>query len=201
MQVSTERFYPDRLEVAGRFITDARDYFIRFRCTFYSAEYDFQSIKSRRAKAFIDLRLALECSLKGYIAIRQPYSSGGEKLVRQVELNRHNIEKLYNTACKLWRIKLPDDTSTVILDCSQLNIGIRYSFDAFDFLWHQEKLYYKTIGSDYWINQLKDIVEALISHQGKAMQRRIRVVSAADIPLDQLMGKNTYRRYWKPKDS
>jgi len=187
------------MEIAGKFSTDAFDYFTRFRCSFYSSEYDFQSIKSRRCKAFTDLRLALECVLKAYIALRQPFSSGGKELIDSVESHKHNIKKLLQEALSLWKINLDPEIEKVILECSELNMGIRYAFDAFDFREVNQDLYYRTIGSDSWIIKLRDTVELLIKRQHSILNKRSKVVCAADIPLEQLMSV-PYSKYRKQKN-
>ena len=59
-----------RLELAGNYADDAADFFHRYRVTFYSEEVDYQGIKSRRAKAYVDLRMALEALLKATLCLR-----------------------------------------------------------------------------------------------------------------------------------
>jgi len=59
------RTYPMRIELAGYYCQDATDFLGRYRLTFYSDQMDFQGVKSRRVKAYVDLRMALEALLKG----------------------------------------------------------------------------------------------------------------------------------------
>jgi hypothetical protein len=59
-KTAEKRTYPMRLELAGFYSNDATDFLRRYRFTFYSEEVDFQGVKSRRAKAYVDLRMALE---------------------------------------------------------------------------------------------------------------------------------------------
>jgi hypothetical protein len=58
------RTYPMRLELAGYYCQDVFDFLRRFQLTFYSDKMDFQGVKSRRVKAYVDLRMALEALLK-----------------------------------------------------------------------------------------------------------------------------------------
>jgi hypothetical protein len=55
------------LELADAYWRDAKDYVQRYQFTIKMEERDNWSIKSRRVKAYIDLRLAIETILKARI--------------------------------------------------------------------------------------------------------------------------------------
>src|SRR5262249_10336613 len=88
------RTYPMRLELAGYYADDAADFLRRYRGTFYSQEVDYQSIKSRRAKTYVDLRMALEALLKAALCLRSPYSLAGKPLVTKIRRYSHDIDQL-----------------------------------------------------------------------------------------------------------
>jgi hypothetical protein len=187
--------HPTRNHVAGWFVTDAYDYLARFRCTFYSDRADFQGMKSRRLKAFVDLRLAIEAILKGFIALRQPTGSAGKVLVHAVEKHSHKLSPAWEEVVKLWRFSKMDPLNSLIADCDQLPLSLRYTLDARDFLESREELYYRTIGNDKWMHCLEQTISRASHRLNQILGRRSRVASAADIPLSLITGEGVYRKY------
>ncbi|SRR5713226_665487 len=186
---------PNRLDVAGRFATDAADYLARFRCTYYSDDFDFQSIKSRRFKAFGDLRTAIEATLKGFIALRQPYSSGGKNLVHFVEKYGHKLERLSSEAIRLWRCEVSEEIKSKISECEKLPVGLRYSLDAFDYLEANEEIYYQTIGSSEWMKQVEELAEEARKRLQEMLSRRSKIVTVSAANVKELLqeGFNKFR--------
>lgn len=186
---------PNRLDVAGRFATDAADFIARFRCTYYSDDFDFQSIKSRRFKAFGDLRISIEATLKGFIALRQPYGSGGRDLVHVVEKFGHKLERLTAEMTRLWRCQIAEDLRQLISQCEKLPVGLRYSLDAFDYLEAHEELYYETIGSDHWMKRVEKLAEEARKCLQDKLSRRAKVIAVSAENIEELLqdGFNKYR--------
>jgi hypothetical protein len=175
--------------VAARFADDARDYLARFQCTFYSVRFEFQVVKSRRAKTYTDLRLAVEALLKAFVALRQPYSSGGKKLVSSIERGGHKLLPLSERASNLWKISISGDLLGLLRDCDELPIGLRYTLDAWDFREVREDIYYRTIGSDAWMKRLEVEVAATSKRLDQILGRRSRVLSGKEL-FAQMMGEN-----------
>lgn len=186
---------PNRLDVAGRFATDAADYLARFRCSYYSDDFDFQSIKSRRFKAFGDLRISIEATLKGFIALRQPYSAGGKNLVHLVEKFGHKLERLMTEMVRLWRCRIDEGVRQKISQCEKLPVGLRYSLDALDYLEAHEDLYYETIGSDQWMKQVEILAEESRKCLQDKLSRRAKVIAVSSDNIEELLqeGFNKYR--------
>lgn len=186
---------PERNDVAGWFVTDAYDYLARFRCTFYSERADFQGVKPRRLKAFTDLRLALEATLKGFLALRQPTGSAGKALVRTIEKYGHRLSQIWTKVVDLWRLRNTEVLASLVKDCDQLPPGLRYTLDARDFLENQEEFYYRTVGSDRWMQCLEQAISCASKRLNRILARRSSIVSGADIPPSALTGEGRYRKY------
>lgn len=191
---STEQ-YPTRNHVAGWFVIDACDYLARFRCSFYSDQVNFQDIKSRRLKAFIDLRLAIEAILKALIALRQPTGLAGKVLVRAVEKHGHKLSPAWSEVVKLWKFSKTSSMDSLIADCDQLPLGLRYTLDARDFLVNREEVYYRTVGSNKWIQRLEQTISRTCERLNQLLACRSRILSAADIPRGWITGDEAYRKY------
>lgn len=183
------RSRPTRLDVAGWFAKDAADYLARFRCCFYSEKYDFQSVKSRRLKTFVDLRGAVEALMKAFIALRQPYLLGGKPLVAKVEGYGHRLDVLFVEVQKLWRLQDAPRVSKLIDDCTRLPIGLRYTLDAMDLLQAHEDLYYSTVGSEAWMSDLELAISTGRDRLQRILDRRSRIVSGSDIKLEDLLNE------------
>lgn len=151
------RTYPMRLELGGNYADDAADFFHRYRVTFYSAEVDYQGIKSRRAKAYVDLRMALEALLKATLCLRSPYSSAGKPLVTKIRRYSHDIDHLRKDALR--GINLSDAQAMAISKCNIAPVDLRYQFDAMNFRVPNDKDYYDTIGSTSWLKAIEDFVD------------------------------------------
>ncbi len=82
------RAYPMRVELAGFYAEDAFDFYSRYRFTFYSGQVDFQGVKSRRSKAYVDLRMAVESLLKSVVCLRSPRGLAGKGLDHSMGLVR-----------------------------------------------------------------------------------------------------------------
>lgn len=168
------RTYPMRIELANFYYQDAADFHRRFRLTFYSDRADFQSVKSRRAKAYIDLRMALEALLKSVICLRQPRNVCGKPLVGQIRAYRHNIDNLARDGLKNFCV---DSRFTEAIDkCRIAPVDLRYQFDAMCFRFPDDRSYYETIGSDAWLQTLEEFVGEGLRRLNEVLKRRSRIV-------------------------
>lgn len=173
-QAPEMRTYPMRLELAGYYSDDANDFFQRYRLTFYSDQMDFQGIKSRRIKAYVDLRMALEALLKATICLRSPYGLAGKRLVGKVRKYSHDTERL--NADALRGVALDGRYSEAISGCRVAPVDLRYQFDAMIFREPDEGPYYETIGSDVWLKTLEEFVETGLKRLRACISRREKIV-------------------------
>ena len=77
----------------------------------------------------------------------------------------------------------------------QLPVGLRYTLDGFDFLEAQEQLYYATIGSDSWLEELRSYIGRVCASLGSELSKHSGVISVSDIPIEDILnpGFNKYR--------
>lgn len=182
--------YPKRnIEVSQDFFTDCEDLLVRFDRMFGS----FCSLKSRRFKCFNDLRSAYECILKAGIAYGQPRDSDRKRLIRSVERFGHRISDLESAVPPELACALLIEPRGDILE--QLPIGLRYTLDGFDFLEAREQLYYATIGSDSWLEELRSYVGRVCGALDSELCKHSGVTSVSDIPIEEILkpGFNKYR--------
>lgn len=147
-------------------------------------------------KSFVDLRLAFECVLKAWIAFRQPYSCGGKALVDRVQNYKHSLHRLFTVACKLWKIAEPIELKQLVIDCNQLEVGLRYALDAYHFREADDALYYRTIGSDQWMRKLQESIEDLWKRINAMLIKRSKVVTIDGI-IDDYLESEHYNKYSK----
>jgi len=183
------RTFPMRLELAGNYADDAADFFHRYHVTFYSQEVDYQGIKSRRAKAYVDLRMALEALLKATLCLRSPYPLAGKPLVKAIRRYSHDIDQLRQDALK--GIKLNDKQATAISKCKIAPVDLRYQFDAMNFRVPNDKSYYETIGSSDWLKMIEDFVQVGLKRLRTALSRRSKIVTGK-IAIQELKRPSDY---------
>lgn len=183
------RIYPMRLELAGFYSSDAFDFLRRYQATFYSNEVDFQGIKSRRAKAYVDLRMALEAALKAAVCLRAPYAMGGKPLVTKIRTYSHDIERLRKDALR--GIDVDSRYLVPISKCNIAPVDLRYQFDAMNFRFPDDRNYYETIGSNLWLKTIEKFVELCIERVQSALSRRSKIVSG-DILIQELDRPSDY---------
>lgn len=168
------RRYPTRIELAGFYSQDAADFFKRYKLAFDSEVLDFQSIKSRRAKAYVDLRMAFEALLKSVVCLRSPRNLSGKPLVDSVVAYGHRIDRLRGAALR--DINIADEYLEILLKCDSAPVGLRYNFDAMNFRVPDDGLYYETIGSDAWLKSLEDLFEVSMKRLSLALSRRSKII-------------------------
>jgi hypothetical protein len=171
------RTYPMRLELAGYYSDDATDFLRRYRLTFYSEEVDFQGVKSRRTKAYVDLRMALEALLKATICLRAPFALAGKPLVDKIRSYSHRIDQL--AADALRGVRVDPQYIVAIGKCRIAPVDLRYQFDAMNFRIPDDRNYYDTIGSSDWLKIIEEFIEQGTRRLRAALGRRSKVVSGS----------------------
>ncbi|MHC2842816.1 hypothetical protein [Bradyrhizobium diazoefficiens] len=184
-----KRTFPMRLELAGNYSDDAVDFLHRYRVTFYSQEVDYQGIKSRRAKAYVDLRMALEALLKAILCLRSPYSLAGKPLVDSIRRYSHDIDRLKRAAFR--GIKLNEGQAMAIAKCNVAPVDLRYQFDAMNFRVPNDKNYYDTIGSSAWLKTIEEFVQVGLKRLRLALGRRSKVVTGR-VAIQELKRPSDY---------
>jgi hypothetical protein len=183
------RTYPMRLELAGFYSDDADDFLRRYRLAFYSEEINFQAKKSRRAKAYVDLRMALEALLKAIVCLRAPYGLAGAPLVKKIRGHSHNCDSLMSSAFE--GILLGQQVRNDIAKCNIAPVDLRYQFDAMNFRSPDDRNYYETIGSNAWLKTMENFVEAGLKRIQPALNRRSKIVPGK-IALEELRRPRDY---------
>jgi len=191
------RNYPSHIEVADHFYNDSLDLLNRFNYLFNGDSIMFSSIKSRRMKCYVDLRMAMESILKAYTVYYCHADLSGEKLVRQVESYRHHVEKIIAICME----HLPsDELKPCEIFCDKLKdlpVGLRYRLDVMDFINSNESLYYSTIGNDSWIDTLYENIKNLAQYLGVVLSKESKIVSGEE--LWEIFKQPKYQKY-KKKD-
>lgn len=110
-----------------------------------------------------------------------------------IEKYSHNIAKSFVKIEK----HLPDGFVAKYKPCfqvlSELPIGLRYRFDAWDFHDNQEQLYAQTIASQAWMELVLSGLEELIEIANTELGKHTRIVHASE--LHKEIFEPTYRRY------
>ncbi len=172
---------PTHVQVSNHFYNDAIDLYDRYTVCENSQFPEFYSLKSRRMKCFIDLRMAMESALKAVVAYYCHANLCGEKLVKKVENYRHHIEKLIVKAHEHIPENLRQETCELCKELSQLPVGLRYRLDVMDFKRNNEDLYYRTVGSDIWMTDTSKTIKSIADHIGKELSKESKVLSGAEL--------------------
>ena len=137
---------------------------------------NLRDLKCRRFKLFIDLRQAIECSLKAHLAYCCEVDD-----IKNVEKYNHNIKKLAGAVIDF----LPESISGLLISISRtlecLPHGVRYAYDAYLMFETEEVTYYETVGSDQWLAQLEALVIDLNQNIGRELLKLSKVVSITDL--------------------
>lgn len=179
----------ERLEIADSFFQDSMDFLARYRLT----KDLFWSIKSRRFKLFIDLRMAYECSLKAFIAYFTEDLHGRQLIIRRVESYRHNIDRLFKDVSPFISEELVRKGQHLNAKLSLLPVSLRYHLDGRDFLEAKEEDYYSSIGQDSWMEDFAEYVKALLSMIDEKLQVNSSIVSGNE--LWDILNSDGYNKY------
>jgi hypothetical protein len=165
----------------------------RYQLAFYSEKLDFQGVKSRRVKAYVDLRMALEALLKAVICLRAPRELAGKALVRMVRQYSHDTVRLKTDALK--GVRLDPRYSDAIDKCRIAPVDLRYQFDAMIFREPDDRDYYETIGSDTWLKTLEEFVEKGLARLNAALGRRSKIVPGSIAAVEAVDRPSDYRTW------
>jgi len=166
----------DRVQLAQWYFEDGQDYLKRYRVLFYSDSHDFQSIKSRRVKCYVDLRVTLEAILKSAICLAAKDEEDGETLLKRVKAYGHRIGELSKEAVPL----LGGDESVLaaLAHCDEAPIDLRYQAEAVPFRSGDDRPYYATIGDDAWLATLERFAQNALDHLDASLRQFSKVVDA-----------------------
>lgn len=165
------------VEIANNYFQDCEDFLHRYRLT----QEHFTSLKSRRFKLFIDLRMALECALKAHVVYLQMVDLSRKDIIDKVCSYQHNISKLNELVDGSLPQTLLENLCSISRELSALHVGLRYDLDQMDFRYAKEDLYYQTVGSDTWLIRLYDVTNELGDLISRNLQAHSGIVSVEDL--------------------
>ena len=185
---------PNNIDVSNDFYHDSLDLLDKYKACYFNEVIDFQSVKSKRMKCFIDLRMAIESALKSYAAYYLHSDLNGKKLVKKIERYKHHVENIYVKCAE----HLPTDQQEICkgycLQLKELPVGLRYRLDGMDFLYAREELYYQTIGNESWLDGFEKLVDVLVKNIGQILSTHSNVVDGSSLTFDELFSQ-PYNKY------
>lgn len=185
---------PNNIDVSNDFYHDSLDLFDKYKACYFNEAINFQSVKSKRMKCFIDLRMAVESVLKSYAAYYLHADLNGKKLVKRIERYKHFVEKIYNNCAEHLPTAQQETCKNYCLQLKDLPVGLRYRLDCMDFLYAQEKLYYQTIGNESWLDGLEKLVDVLIKDIGHTLSTHSQVIDGSSLNFDEVFSQ-PYNKY------
>ena len=186
---------PTHVQVSNHFYHDAIDLHARYLVCEASDSPEFYSLKSRRMKCFIDLRMAMESVLKAVVTYYCYSDKQGEKLVKKIENYRHHIEKLIGKALEYLPEECRERTDALCKQMDSLPVGLRYRLDVMDFKINNEKLYSDTVGSDDWMKDTSETIKSIADFIGKELSKESRILSGSELKKEYFSPK--YDKYSK----
>ncbi len=186
---------PTHVQVSNHFYHDAIDLLARYMVCEASESPEFYSRKSRRMKCFIDLRMAMESALKSVVTYYCHSDQRGEKLVKKVENYRHHIEKLIGKALHHLPEEYRSKIEKLCKELHELPVGLRYRLDVMDFINNNENLYYKTVGSENWMNSTAETIKSISDFIGKELNKESRILTGDELMKEVFEPK--YEKYSK----
>jgi hypothetical protein len=187
MKVAEKRARPNRIELANHYYKDAADFLNKYQLAWYSKELNFQGIKSRRMKVYVDLLMATETLLKAIVSLRSRYDNAGEPLVRELRRFNHCVSALAETALR--KLKNADTALELLRRCDDAPVTFRYDFEATSARERDQQIYYATVGNDKWLGDLEQFVSTGVARLGKTLSRRSRIVEGRVIFEEMLSRK------------
>lgn len=165
------------VQIADNYFHDCDDFLHRYRLT----QEHFTSLKSRRFKLFIDLRMALECALKAHVVYFQMKDLSRKDIINRLHNLGHDTSRLSELVSGSLPQTLLEDLRSVSQKLSALHVGLRYDLDQMDFRYAREDLYYQTVGSDAWLKRLHDVITELKNSISIKLQSHSRAVTSKEI--------------------
>lgn len=185
---------PNNIDVANDFYHDSVDLLDKYKACYFNEKIDFQAVKSKRMKCFIDLRMAVESALKSYAAYYLHSGLHGEQLVRRIERYKHHVEKIYVECAEYLPIDQQNLCKNYCLQLKELPVGLRYRLDGMDFLNARKRLYYQTIGNECWLHGLEMLVDALVKTIGQTLSAHSQIIDGSSLTFDDIFSQS-YSKY------
>ena len=167
----------DNIQIADNYFNDSIDLLFRYKLTFDH----FSFVKSRRVKAFIDLRMSFECILKASVSYFAHINGERRCIIRKIEGYGHRVDKLAEVFSQYMSERHAVSVSEFVADLRQLPMGLRYKLDCFDFLEAKEDLYYRTVGSDTWLQNLYECTKSICDWLNEHLKRHSRIINGAEL--------------------
>ena len=184
---------PESIGVAEDFCHDCYDLLQRYKLTIEA----FFGVRSKRLKCFVDLRMAAECILKAHAAYYLMQELSRREVVKSVEGYGHRLGRLggdvsKSVAADKWAALAP-----FIEQLDRLPVGLRYRLDVFDFRGVNEEFYYATVGSDAWLDNLHDAIEAVANDFREQLSTHDRILTGEDVWEELLASESRHNKYEK----
>jgi hypothetical protein len=170
----------DALELADAYWRDAAEYLLRYRTIFHMPDRDNQGIKSRRVKAYIDLRTATETILKSRFCLRIETDQKRSAILDDLRKLRHNIIELVKASV----LTPSNEVAEVLSKCDLAPIFWRYEAESRQAREEDDRHYYATVGSDQWLAKLEEFVDAEVGDMDKRLKAFSRIVSGAQLSAE-----------------
>ena len=189
---------PTHKEVGVNFYQDSCDLCERFEYCWIAESPAFDAIKSKRFKLFIDLRIALESTLKAIVSFKKLSNYSGKTLIKEIRKYSHHIDKLTNDSIEFTPEENQIWLNQISHECKNLPISLRYKLDADDFRFTENSFYYRTIGSDRWMQNFLNNVQSLNNFISSNFFEKPRILSGKE--LRDIVKQPRYNTYRKAKE-
>ena len=193
VRVNMSSIFPTGIEVSNHFFHDALDFSQRYNFCINNEEYVFFASKSKRSKMFIDLRMGIEAILKSLVCYFLHDERKGKNLVNWIEKHGHCLTKMWAKLSNFIPNEMYVNHTLDIQQMDKLPVGLRYRYDAWSFRGAKQDLYYQTVGSDLWLQNMATALTELIELADRHLSSHSRVVSVADT-FEELFGER-YEKY------
>lgn len=178
---------PRNKEQACSFLQDSRGYLSRYKLM---EDTIWETSRFNRFKSYIDLRTALECVQKSATALYIHDSLEGEVLYKKFTSYSHRVDKTHDILIE--KLDMPSFITSEMENIKQLPYAVKYTLDGVMFYDAYEDLYYKTIGSDCWMDALYESIETLINIVSTKIGPS-EIINSSD--MFEELSRSTYNRY------
>jgi hypothetical protein len=145
-------------DISDMFLSDARDFLIRYKNLKESATYI-----GLRSKLFVELLFAVECSLKSLFFIESQLDE--EKTYKKVKKLSHNIEALISSLKQESQLKFNE---LITIDFIYYKVFNRYLVES-EIVFREDagilgKQYYSTIANFVWMDEIYSQIHTFIDY-------------------------------------
>jgi len=168
-------------EIAEYFILDSKEFLFR-----YNKLREFQTHISNRSKLMIDLIFSIECSLKALIFLE---SIENEKITYK-KIKTHDLKKLFNLIID--KSGLSELEKSLNENIELYNVSSRYTLEANIHFRENNvlgKLYYDTIASFVWLDNLYVVAQQLLNIAVSKFGFELKTINLSDIDLEREIEK------------